>query len=136
MSEQLPSALTTPAEKPQGNAFTRWFKGQSTVGKIRIIVVALLVVVGGPIAYFAAQSAPSSAKVGDCMKGQSENDLKIVACTDPAAVWVVLGRVADKTEAQLNDPNDDSCAAYPTTEAGYWEGEKGKKGFILCLGKK
>lgn len=100
------------------------------MGKIRIIGVALLVVVGGPIAYFAAQSAPSAANIGDCMNGQTENSLKKVDCTDASAEWVVVGRLSDKTEAQFDD---DSCAAYPTAEFGYWEGTQGSTGFILCL---
>jgi uncharacterized iron-regulated membrane protein len=134
VSEQFSPPAVTPVEKPQGNAFTRWFKGQSTIGKIRIIVVLLLVVVGGPIAYFAAQSAPSAANVNDCMKGQTADAMKKVACTDPTAEWTVVGRLSDKTEAEFDV--DKSCAAYPTTEVGYWEGKKGQKGFILCLAPK
>ena len=82
----LPEAI--PAEKPQGNALTRWFKRQSTFGKIRIVVVALAVVIGGPIAYFAAQSAPAAANLGDCMSGQTADTLKKVACTEATAEWV------------------------------------------------
>jgi hypothetical protein len=135
VSEPVSSPETThpPAEKPQGNAITRWFKGQSTFGKIRIIAVALIVVIGAPIAYFAAQSAPAAANVGDCMAGQTAETLKKVECTDSTAEWVVVGRLSDKTEAQFTD---DACAAFPTTEISYWEGKTGQAGFILCLGEK
>ena len=133
MSEQVSSPEAGPAEKPQGNALARWFKRQSTMGKIRIIGFVLLVVVGGPIAYFASQSAPSAANVGDCMSGQSADALKKVECTDASAEWVVVGRLSDMTEAQFDD---NSCAAYPTTEFAYWEGKRGQTGFVLCLESK
>ena len=135
MSEQVLPPETSPTEKPQGNAITRWFKGQSTLGKIRIIVVALAVVIGGPIAIIAAQSAPSAAKVGDCMSGQTAETLKKVDCTDASAAWTVVGRLSDKTEAQF-DAEDDPCSSFPTSETAYWEGKKGEKGFLLCLAPK
>jgi hypothetical protein len=131
VSEQIPAA--GPAETPQGNAITRWFKGQSTMGKVRTVGVGLLVVVGGPIAFIAAQGAPSAANVGDCMNGQTAETLKKVDCTDPTAEWVVVGRLSDQTEAQFDN---DSCAEFPTTAFAYWEGEQGKPGFVLCLEEK
>jgi len=140
VSEQvLPPGATppgaTPTEKPKGNPITRWFKGQSTLGKIRIIIVALVVVIGGPIAIIAAQSAPSAANVGDCMSGQTAETLKKVDCTDASVAWTVVGRLSDKTEAEF-DAQDDPCAAFPTSETAYWEGKKGEKGFLLCLAPK
>jgi hypothetical protein len=109
---------------------TRWFKRQSTFGKIRVIAVALIVVIGAPIAYFASQDDPSAASVGDCMTGQTAETLEIVDCTDATAEWVVVGRLSDKTEAQFTDT---ACEAFPTTEFSYWEGREGEAGFILCL---
>ncbi len=136
MSEQVSSPeATSPAEKPEGNALTRWFKGQSTFGKIRIIGIALLVVIGGPIAYFASQSAPSAANVGDCMTGQTADTLKKVDCTDASAEWTVVGRLSDQTEAQFNAA-DNPCPSFPTTEFAYWEGKWGQTGFVLCLESK
>jgi hypothetical protein len=124
-----------PTEKARGNAFTRWFKRQSTFGKIRLILLALVVVVGGPIAIIRAQSAPSAANVGDCMSGQTADALKKVSCTDSSAQWTVVGRLSGQTEDQFNAAND-PCAAFPTSETAYWEGNKGATGFVLCLAPK
>jgi hypothetical protein len=134
VSEQVSSPGTSPTEQPKGNGFTRWFKGQSAFGKFRIIGVALVVVIGGPIAYFASKSDPSAANVGDCLSGQTAPTMKKVDCTDATAQWVVVGRLSDKTEADFND--ESSCAAFPTTEFSYWKGTEGETGFILCLAKK
>jgi hypothetical protein len=97
--------------------------------------VALVVVIGGPIAIIAAQSAPSAANVGDCMSGQTAQTLKKVDCTDASVAWTVVGRLSDKTEAEF-DAEDDPCAAFPTSETAYWEGKKGEKGVLLCLAPK
>lgn len=102
------------------------------MGKIRIIGVALLVVIGGPIAFFASRSAPSAANVGDCMSGQTAETLKKVDCTDASVEWTVVGRLNDKTKAEF-DADDDPCSSFPTSLLSYWEGERGQTGFILCL---
>src|SRR5262245_19779580 len=102
------------------------------VGKIRIIVIALAIVIGGPIAYFASLSDPSAANVGDCMSGQTAQTLKKVDCTEATVEWKVVGRLSDKTEAQF-DADDDPCSDFPTSEMAYWEGKTGQTGFILCL---
>jgi len=132
-----------PTEPQKGNAVVRWFKRQSLFGKIRIVGVALILLVGVPYGLIVGSSAPASADVGDCMNGQTAETLKIVECTDASAEWVVIGRLNEKVEA---DFTDDSCAAFPQTEISYWEAQKRRgvaglvqgdpKGFILCLGAK
>jgi hypothetical protein len=122
-------------EKPKGNGFTRWFKRQSTFGKARLIGVALVVLIGGPIAIISGQSSPSAANVGDCMSGSSADTLKRVDCTDASAQWTVVGRLSDKTEAEFN-ADQNLCAAFPTSETAYWEGKQGETGFVLCLAPK
>lgn len=153
MSEQVTSgdgqpqggtpAAAEPAEPAKGNWFTRWFKRQSLMGKIRIVFAALVIFVGVPVGLIVGSSAPGSADVGDCMVGQTAQTLKVVECTDPTAEWTVVGRLNEKAEA---DFTDDSCAAFPTAEISYWEAQKRRgiaglvqgdpKGFILCLAKK
>ncbi|HEX5595862.1 MAG TPA: hypothetical protein VFX61_07580 [Micromonosporaceae bacterium] len=73
------------------------------------------------------------AKVGDCLVGQTEKDLKVVKCDDPTAEWKVVGTVSGKTEAEFNAADDGFCGAYPDFEIAYWEGTKGKAGNILCM---
>ena len=135
MSDQVSAPGTTqpPAEKPQGNAISRWWKGQSTFGKIRTVVIALVIVVVAPIAYFASQSQPSAAEVGDCMAGQDEDSLKVVECTDPTAEWEVVGRIETADSGQTTEV---ACAAYPQADASYWQESSRGSGFTLCLASK
>lgn len=138
-----PQDVSTPTETKQGNWFTRWFKRQSTFGKIRIIGAGLVLVIGVPYGLIVGSSAPASADVGDCMVGQTAETLKTVECTDPTAEWTVVGRLNDKAET---DFTDDSCSAYPEADISYWEAQRRRglsrliqgdpKGFILCLAEK
>lgn len=111
-------------------------KSSSAVGGIvkRIIgAVVVFAVIGlGGLAWKYLTGAPETAKVGDCMAGQTSNDLKTVKCDDASAEHKVVGKVEDQTEAQFQ-ASDNPCTAYPTAETFYWEGKKGGSGYVLCL---
>jgi hypothetical protein len=104
--------------------------------KKRVISIVIgLVVLGGVFAattYF-NRDAASKAKVGDCVSQEGSDDLKVVECGSSDADFKVVGRVEDKTQAEAG-----ISACGPFVEAGaeqaYWEGERGKKGLVLCLG--
>ena len=64
--------------------------------------------------------------------GESAEDLTTVTCGDPAARHKVVGRIEGRTEAEFRGA-DNPCSAYPTVESAFWSGERGKKGYILCL---
>jgi hypothetical protein len=148
VSEQVASpspegAPQSAAPASSGNKITRWFKGLSTFGKIRIVLAIIVVLVVVPWAIIAGSDEPGRAAVGDCMVGQTADDMKVVECTDPTAEWTVVGRVEDKTEAEFTD---NSCDAFPSTDVAYYQAQKrgglagliqgDPKGFILCLTEK
>jgi hypothetical protein len=98
----------------------------------RITLVVFLVIVAAIFVgiFFATRHNPDQAAVGDCVRPDGDNSVKIVDCTDPQAQYKVVGRIEDKTEidAQLS-----ACDAYPDTTNVYWSGESGGTGFVLCL---
>jgi hypothetical protein len=129
-----PQAAAPPKPARSKKSIGTWFSGLSGKSKFRVILfgVAILVL---PFAIYLGLDEPSQAEAGDCMAGQSANDLRIVECTDAVAEWTVLARLEGKSEADLN--NDQTCGAYPETEASFYQnGRRSSKGFILCLGPK
>lgn len=79
---------------------------------------------------------PDTAGVGDCLIDAAANDIKIVKCDDPRAVYKVEGKVGGITESDFQaDEKGSVCKDYPATETGFWSGEKGGKGAVLCLSK-
>lgn len=105
-------------------------------GKARLYVAlgaVVVVVVIAIIGYVANRSDPDNAKVGSCMAGQRKEDLKVVDCTK-AHDWTVVGKVADKTVDEVNaDDQGKICASATGTEAEFWKGKQGEKGYVLCL---
>jgi hypothetical protein len=96
-------------------------------------VVIALAVAGG--AWLLSRNEPSNAKVGDCISGGSAQDMKIVGCSDTAAKYKVVGRVENKPQSEFTDDAKlaQNCSPFPTAETGFWQGEEGKNGIILCL---
>ncbi|MFC6020027.1 hypothetical protein ACFP2T_28015 [Plantactinospora solaniradicis] len=124
------SHFTGPEQKSKRSIGT-WFRGLRPISKFRVVLFGIAILVA-PFAIYFGLDEPNQAEVGDCMAGQSASELRTVECTDAAAEWKVLGRLTGKTEA---DHNDAACAAYPETEASFYEdGRRFRKGFILCLG--
>jgi hypothetical protein len=102
------------------------------VRRIIVAVVAFAVVSLGGLAWKYLTGAPSTANVGDCMAGQSKNDIRTVNCANPAATRKVVARLEGKTEADFNATTD-PCTVYPAADVAVWEGKSGAKGYILCL---
>jgi hypothetical protein len=97
-----------------------------------VLLVLTGVVVGG--AWYLSRDQPANAKVGDCVARAGDDSLKVVGCSDPDADLTVVGRVDGKTRSEAGYLST-VCEAYESqgAEEMYWEGEQGKKGFVLCL---
>jgi hypothetical protein len=118
-----------PQQAPKKSLLT-WFNGLSGRGKFRVFLVAAAVIVL-PFAIYLGLDAPSQAKAGDCMTGQTETELRIVACNE-SPDWKVLARLDNKT---ASDNLDEACGSYPDYQAAFYQdGARFSKGFILCLG--
>jgi hypothetical protein len=112
--------------------------GKKVLGLVGILVVALiigivkLVIVDG---INAVQDKTDDAKVGSCLN--NETDLKkiaVVACTDAAAAYKVVGKVPDVSEKKFNVDNDFVlCKTFATAENSLWSGTEGADGYVLCL---
>jgi hypothetical protein len=104
--------------------------------KKRIIsIVVGLVVLGGiaAVGAYLNRDAANKAKVGDCVSQEGSDELKVVECSSSEADFKVVGRVEDKTQAEAGIS---ACGPFVDqgAEQAYWEGERGKKGLVLCLG--
>lgn len=113
---------TPPAPKKRGGSV------RIVLGAVALVVVIVIAVVG----YFANKSDPDAAKVGSCMQGQSENDLKTVSCAKTYD-WKVVGKINDRSQSEFETAGDDNCKDYPTATAYFWKGEKNGNGYVLCL---
>jgi hypothetical protein len=125
--------MTSPEpQAPQSGSRVR--SGASSVAK-RIIglVIGFAIVAGVGYGYKLVKGDPDTAGVGECLAGASADDLKVVKCDDPTAKYKVAGKVEDKTEAEFSASDNNICSAFPNVESGYWKGERGKKGYVLCL---
>jgi len=107
----------------------------STVGKkvlrglLSLLVMA--VIAGGYFAYKYFSGDADLAKVGDCMVGENDNDIKTVDCTDGKAKWKVVGRLDGGSNSASVEVD---CKAYPTAEAVvYTTGGRRSSGYRLCL---
>jgi hypothetical protein len=133
VSEQAtpPPPAAAPGAQPYGAAPAPEQKKSGGVIKSIIRYIAILVVVGiGVFVYKQVTGAPETAAVGDCMVGQSADALKTTDCNGGEAEWKVVGKLDDQPE---NVTTEQACAAFPTTEVSFWEGDKGGKGYVLCL---
>jgi hypothetical protein len=78
---------------------------------------------------------PATAVVGSCVKGNSDNDLVVVACDQPGATDRVVAKVAG-TRALFDADKDAElpfCSSAPETESAYYTGPDTGAGAILCL---
>jgi flagellar basal body-associated protein FliL len=116
--------------------------------KIIAIVVGVLLLlccVGGAVLVANSgklfSTAAADAKVGDCLSGKKidqssdkfqKADLKVVKCSDPDALYKVVGRVEDRTQSQAQT-DDNVCGAFADATNLYWQGREGEKGTVLCM---
>lgn len=121
-----------PAGDPQRPGSAVAAAGRSLVKRLVIGVVAVVVLAVAGYAVNLALGAPSTASVGDCMAGTNERELKVVDCGDPSAQWTVTGKIENKTEAEFTSDRN-ICAAFQEAGSAYWEGKRGKAGYVLCL---
>jgi hypothetical protein len=94
-----PPMLGTPAPVPS--------RRRRQVVSLTILIV-LVAALGGAIWYF-NRNSPDGAKVGDCVRSTGSDSVAVIACTDPAAQYKVVGRVENQTEI---DAGISSCDAF------------------------
>ncbi|MFJ6195226.1 hypothetical protein [Micromonospora sp. NPDC092111] len=111
-----------------------------------LVVAALKFGVGTAIGNFLNPDETAEAKAGDCIaelpevtgtEERSVSDAKVVTCTSTEAVYNVVGRVDDQTEAQAKTGK--ACEQYiKEGDDGYvfYNIAPGGKGYLLCLTKK
>ncbi|SBT50771.1 LppU/SCO3897 family protein [Micromonospora auratinigra] len=117
LAEPHPGAPGTPAV-PGRPVFRR----AAALGLL--VPVALVAVVRWSIA-----DDPAYAAVGDCVKVTdlvTRSSVSVVDCGDPAAGYVVVGRVDDAT-------GDAACARFSGVVASYTERQRSDR-YLLCLG--
>jgi hypothetical protein len=133
--EQPPPQWPAPQPPPPSAAQVEPPMPRGNKRRQRITLTVFLVLVAGIFVaiYFGTRHNPEQAAVGDCVRPDGENSVKIVDCSDPQAQYKVVGRVEDKTEIEANI---NACDAYADTTAVYWSGESGGTGFVLCLAAK
>lgn len=132
MPQPGPAAPPAPPA-PSGAGSRARSAASGIVRRIAFAVVALAVVAGIGYGYDRFTGDPDVAGVGDCLAGAGANDLKVVECTDATAQHKVVGKVEGKTEAEFSSKTTNVCEPYKETETGFWKGEPGKTGYVLCL---
>ena len=109
-------------------------------GKRRqLILLAILLVLSAACfvgIWFATRSQATNAKVGDCMHQTAPDEIKIVDCSSSDADFKVVGRVEGKEQIESTISITSVCDQWKDqTTNTYWQGERGKKGTVLCLSK-
>jgi hypothetical protein len=104
-------------------------------------VVVLLLAAIGYLVYQRFYADPTkNAVAGDCLAdlpivtGDEDHEVgagRIVPCTDPAATYVVEGRLDRLTEDQAS--NSTICQAYENAKFAYRVVPRGGTGYVLCL---
>lgn len=126
---QPPSFPQHPAVPPQGTPS----KGREKIVRKIVLAVLLFLVAGIMImAWNAQKSSPDAATTGDCVSRDGD-DVKVVSCTDASAAYKVVGRVENQTQIQFSINSGKICGRFPDAKSGYWKGETGKPGYVLCL---
>jgi hypothetical protein len=115
-----PPVLGTPAPAPS--------RRRRRVVSLSILIL-LMAALGGAIWYF-NRNSPDGAKVGDCVRGTGSDSVEVIACTDPAAQYKVVGRVENQSEI---DAGISSCDAFDDATQVFWSGQQGGTGYVLCL---
>lgn len=117
-----------PVQPEQGRSGGR----EKTVRRISLAVLLFLVAGIMIMVWSTQKNSPDAATTGDCVS-RSGDDLKVVACSDAAATYKVVGRVENKTQVQFSVNSGQICGQFANAKSGYWKGEVGKAGYVLCL---
>ncbi|MEV0725077.1 hypothetical protein AB0I37_20130 [Micromonospora purpureochromogenes] len=136
-----------PAASPVAPA-AKGLGGRKALGIISAVLVFLVVAglkfgLGTAIGSFLNSDETAEAKAGDCIaelpavtgtEERSVSSAEVVKCTSAEAVYTVVGRVEDQTEAQAR--SGQACEQYiKPGENGYvfYNIAPGGKGYLLCL---
>lgn len=101
------------------------------------VVVAIAVVVGATSCVLGFVRSVRDverfhAEVGDCLAGETEADVRIVTCEDPAA----RRRVVDSTTRPspiTEDALNEACSGAPLADDVFWKTLQDGTVLILCL---
>lgn len=143
--EPVTPATAAQPEEPKGGGAK---KALGIVGAIVafLVIAALKFGVASAIGNLLNPDETAEAKAGDCIaelpevtgtQEKSVSDAKVVTCTSTEAVYNVVGRVEEQTEAQAKTGK--ACEQYiKEGEDGYvfYNIAPGGKGYLLCLTKK
>ncbi|MGC4809286.1 LppU/SCO3897 family protein [Micromonospora sp. DT228] len=150
-SAELKSAESDSAEPESAEPEVKKSGAKKAFGIVGVIL-AIVVVAGLKFGVVSAignlinKDETAAAKAGDCIaklpevtgtKQEKVTDARIVECTSTEAVYNVVGRVDNQTEAQARA--DTACEQYfKPDEEGYIYSSilPGKTGYVLCLTKK
>ncbi len=102
----------------------------SVIGAILVVVCVARVILG--FVRSADEISRFDAAVGDCLAEDMTQEVRIVACDDPAARRRVVGREirpAPATDYVVNQ----ACASYPMAEDVFWRTLVSDQVLILCL---
>ncbi|MEH0819000.1 MULTISPECIES: LppU/SCO3897 family protein [unclassified Micromonospora] len=131
-----------PAAKGSGG------RALAVIGAVGVflVVAGLKFGLGTAIGTFFNKDETAEAKAGDCIaelptvtgtEQRSVSGAEVVKCTSTEAVYTVVGRVEDQTEAQAK--TGQACEPYiKPDQDGYlfYNIAPGGKGYLLCLTRK
>jgi hypothetical protein len=122
---------------PLYRAHRRQQASRERIAVLVLLLVTALVVIGVYVGTQRKEAAnPDNTSVGDCMAKSGSDDVRVVPCGDANAVYKMVGKVADRSQADLSLASADICKPFPATKSAFWKGKIGKKGSILCLAPK
>ncbi|MET7402217.1 hypothetical protein ABZS66_52930 [Dactylosporangium sp. NPDC005572] len=98
----------------------------------RFFLLLAGLVVAFAVLWFVNHNEPVKADAGDCLKGTTADEMEIVDCTSPDAVYTVLGRVEDRSETDA-ESIESVCSQWPEATHDYWRSQKDSKGIVICL---
>jgi hypothetical protein len=115
-----------------------------------VLPLALIAMIVFVVVTNRASSGKDEAAVGDCVKRSTAkttdsgrritgDNMKVVACTDAAAGYKVVGKVehVSRISVSINETlpgGKGVCSPYPSATVRYWRGkEDGNDGYVLCL---
>ncbi|GIF67209.1 hypothetical protein Ais01nite_52440 [Asanoa ishikariensis] len=130
-----PPASDFPAGGPQMIDPTKMSNKSIVIRKIAGAVIGLVLVLVVGYVWKVVTGDPEVASAGDCLIGQTAEDMKIVGCDDATAEWTVVGKVDSirQKDFMAAGENDPTCDPWKTTTVSYWTGEKNGTGHVLCL---
>ena len=102
----------------------------AVVGAILLVVCAVRLVLG--FVQSVDEVGRFDAAVGDCVAEDMSQEVRVVACDDPAAHRRVVGREIRPTPATEELVNE-ACSGYPAAQDVFWRTLAGDQVLILCL---